>query len=101
MMQSFTVRFCRPLTDQELGYKIFISIEGNSNNISFPSKKLERYDWTGEPLYRSSEEQLIDYLRRGKIKISDIKIKKINNPGAMAPSGYFELPKGLLRGLYV
>lgn len=95
--QSFPARYCRPLTDTELGYKLYIST-GNPD-IPFPSETFQ-YNVGGGDVYRSGEEQLAEYIKHGLINASTVQIVK-KNIGESAPSGYVELPKGLIRGLYV
>lgn len=69
----YNVRFCRELTDEELGYKLYINKEQYE----------EGYEYT-----------ILDL----DPKSVDIIKLDLNQP---PPKGYFELQKGYLRGFYV
>lgn len=69
----YNVRFCRELTDEELGYKLYINQENYEENYEYTIVKLNPH----------------------KVKI--IKLGLNETP----PKGYYELPKGYLRGFYV
>ncbi|NDV68991.1 T9SS type A sorting domain-containing protein [Dysgonomonas sp. 25] len=87
----FTVRWCRELTDRELGYKIFIKIDGIDKNSD---------EW--QSLVAGDEIPLLIALRKNRIDRNKIAITKIDDPFVAAPdANYTELPKGYLRGFYV
>lgn len=98
--ESFPARFCRKLTDNELGYKLYISINGNANNIPFPETPIYQYDNSGLSIYKSQEEHLLEYIKYGILSPSDVKIIKLNI-GQTPQEGYYELPRGYIRGLFV
>ncbi|WP_221412206.1 T9SS type A sorting domain-containing protein [Dysgonomonas sp. 25] len=86
-----TVRWCRELTDAELGYKIFIKIDGIDKNSD---------EW--QSLVAGDEIPLLIALRNNRIDRNKIAITKIDDPLAATPdANYTELPKGYLRGFYV
>lgn len=69
----YNVRFCRELTDEELGYKLYINQKD----------------------YEESYEYTIVKLNPHKVKIIKLGLNEV------PPVGYYELPKGYLRGFYV
>ncbi len=69
----YNVRFCRELTDEELGYKLYINQKDYEENYEYTVVKLNPH----------------------RVKI--LKLGLNETP----PSGYYELPKGYLRGFYV
>ncbi|MEN9918762.1 MAG: hypothetical protein RL662_1198 [Bacteroidota bacterium] len=71
------VRWCRALTDEELGYKLYIN----------------------QPTFTNSYGSLVDLNNKIAAGQSVVIIKL--NLSEKAPSGYIELPKGYLRGFYV
>lgn len=97
--QSYPARYCRQLTDTELGYKIYASISGNTGNVEYPQGAIPQY-YEGGMHSRSQDEQLGEYIKHGLVKSSDVKIIKLGLTET-PPSGYVELSKGMLRGLYV
>ncbi len=78
----YPVRFCRPLTDQELGYKLYI----NQNMSSLDGV--------------SGEEILLDDIRSGRLDPAKVIVKKLGLSESI-PQGYCELPRGYIRGFYV
>jgi hypothetical protein len=94
-----TVRWCRPLTDEELGYKLYINrpnFKGGQlwgGNISDEELLLKSIGRTRELHAELTMKEIIDnYANIDIVKLG------VNQP---APQGYSELPKGLLRGYYV
>ena len=74
------IRFCRPLTDEELGYKLYINVSG------YP--ELESYSFLST-LYQNHQNGVFE------VKIEKKELEQ-------SPSnGFYELPKGYLRGFYV
>lgn len=69
----YNVRFCRELTAEELGYKLYINKENYSEDYDYVIQNLDR--------------KTVDIIKLPYTK--------------EAPSGYYELPKGYLRGFYV
>lgn len=69
----YNVRFCRALSDEELGYKLYINKENYVENHDFVVLKLDPKT------------------------VNIIKLDLDQAP----PQGFYELPKGYLRGLYV
>ncbi len=88
---AMNMRWCRRLTDEELGYKLFIKV----NNINRNSK-----EWT-KFVNDKNEIPLLKQVKKGRYSPNDFSIVKIDNPNATAPSGYVELPSGYIRGFYV
>ncbi|MBF0575989.1 leucine-rich repeat domain-containing protein [Dysgonomonas sp. GY617] len=74
------IRFCRPLTDEELGYKLYINVSG------YPD--LENYNFLST-LYQNHQNGVFE-----------VKIEK-KALGESPSHGFYELPKGYLRGFYV
>ncbi len=74
------IRFCRPLTDEELGYKLYINVSG------YP--ELESYNFLST-LYQNHQNGVFE-----------VKIEK-KELGQSPSNGFYELPKGYLRGFYV
>ena len=85
------IRWCRLLTDAELGYKIFIKVDGLSKTSA---------EWTS--LAAGDEISLLRSIRAGRIDAEKVSIQRIMNPKATVPDAdYVELPHGYLRGFYV
>lgn len=84
----FNIRWCRRLTDSELGYKLYV--KANSSNWPNVSSQLSS----------KGEEPLLRELINNRILPQDISIVKagLND---IPPQGYVELPKGYIRGFYV
>jgi len=87
---AMTIRWCRKLTDRELGYKLFAKV----NNISTTSN-----EWLS--FVAGDELPLLKEVKKGNYQRKDFDIVKIDDPYAEAPAGYVELPNGYLRGFYV
>ncbi|MFR9165707.1 MAG: leucine-rich repeat protein [Dysgonomonas sp.] len=85
------LRWRRKLTDEELGYKIFVKV----NNIDKSS-----FEWT-EFANNQNEIPILKEVKKGNLSTSDFNIVKINDPKAIAPAEYVELPNGYIRGFYV
>ena len=75
---QYPIRFCRPMTDEELGYKLWI-------NVNF-----------------KEEEDLLRSLANSSISAESIRIKKTSlNEQRSAQETWYELPRGYIRGAYV
>jgi uncharacterized protein (TIGR02145 family) len=85
------IRFCRRLTDEELGYKLYIKAD-----VPLWADIANEYQSHGEDY--STELAFIDKLRNNVQ--SNVDIQKVNLGGS-APAGYVELRKGYIRGFYV
>lgn len=89
-------RWMRPMTDEELGYKLYINIDGIDKNSN---------EW--KALANSKDEiPLLKAFRSGTFNINNVtvdikKVKHTKEAPAAAPTNYSELPKGYLRGFYV
>ncbi|NDW17341.1 T9SS C-terminal target domain-containing protein [Dysgonomonas sp. 216] len=91
------LRYCRRLTDNELGYKLFIKVE----NIDTLSREWRQLTDINNP-------SDIDLLKKVRWAVagsrqyspSDFSIVKIDDPNATPPTGYVELPNGYIRGFY-
>jgi uncharacterized protein (TIGR02145 family) len=87
------IRLCRRLTDEELGYKLYIKADVPSWNDIVNEYQSKGDDYTAELV-------LFDKLKRGIISPNKVDIQKVNL-GISAPAGYVELRKGYVRGFYV
>lgn len=94
--ETQTIRFCRPMTDDELGYKIYI----NQNMTGIDILTGDHESWVLPKRFKSGEENLLAKIRNGIVNINDIKIIKLPL-GQYPPMGYDELPRGYIRGFYV
>ena len=90
---NHSLRFCRPMSDDELGYKLYI----NQDVADFIIPTGDVFESTRQ---RSGEENLLAKIRAGEINVSDIQIVK-KGLGDVVPEGFQELPKGYIRGFYV
>lgn len=92
---SSPMRWCRRLSDEELGYKLYINVKGINK---------QSYEWSrlsgGIRDDIRDEIELLRKVKRGDYSPSDFDIVKVglNDP---APVGYTELPNGYIRGFYV
>ena len=85
------IRWCRKLTDEELGYKLFIKV-----------KDIDKNSMEWQSLINQDELPLLKAIKNNLLDPSNIEITRINNPEATAPdNNYLELPNGYLRGFYV
>lgn len=92
---SSPMRWCRRLTNEELGYKLYIKVK-DINTQSYEWKRLSggvRDDIRDEIV-------LLREVKKGTYSPSDFDIIKLdlNTP---TPAGYTELPNGYIRGFYV
>ncbi|MDR1809389.1 MAG: hypothetical protein LBR34_03155 [Prevotella sp.] len=88
------IRFCRRLTGEELGYKLYIKADNPAwNELARTYCSPEYSDYYAE-LY------LMDKVRYSIIKADEIDIRKVDLDED-APEGYVELRKGYIRGFYV
>ena len=85
------VRYCRPLTDAELGYKLYI-------NKKLVSKTINMYD--ADLVFSGEEILLRDIFVNKSVQKEEISIMKLGLKET-PPNGYYELEKGYIRGLYV
>lgn len=92
------VRFCRPLTDEELGYKIYIN--QNMTPVSVDLSHIPAISWYRSERDITGEEILLAKVRAGMLSINDIDIL-VQRDFSAPPAGYYELPRGYLRGLFV
>lgn len=84
------IRWCRKLTDEELGYKLYIKVNNISND-----------EWASlKEQLKISENDFLSKVAEGKILSKNVDIKK-TKLGEKAPDSYIELPKGYVRGFYV
>ncbi|MFR9166797.1 MAG: T9SS type A sorting domain-containing protein [Dysgonomonas sp.] len=86
------MRYRKKLTDEELGYKLFISVKNIDETCQ---------EWIELSKEDGNEMPLLQQIKLGKYESSDIDIIKIDDPKAIAPDGYAELPNGYIRGFYV
>lgn len=96
------VRWCRALTDQELGYKLYINqnmdeVADGTAPVQIYTDKIGFQDGSRN---RSGEEVLLEKVRNGLIQPGQISIIKLGLYDAV-PNGYHELPRGYIRGFYV
>lgn len=92
LFEHVNMRFCQPISDEELGYKLYIN--QNMNNVEVPGADRAFRTVTGEEI-------LLYKVRKGKIAAESIDIIKISDLNTPAPAGYVELPRGYIRGFYV
>ncbi len=83
------VRWCRRLSDEELGYKLYIKVE----NLAETSN-----EW--KSLQNGNEIPLLLTMRQGNLTPAQTSIIKIGLMDTY-PEGYTELPNGYIRGFYV
>ncbi|PXV58481.1 putative secreted protein (Por secretion system target) [Dysgonomonas alginatilytica] len=85
------LRWMRPLTNAELGYKLYIKIPGIESTAGWTTLRDQK-----------DEIELLKAIRNGVINLNNITIDIKKQPHTdAAPAGYIELPKGYLRGFYV
>jgi uncharacterized protein (TIGR02145 family) len=87
------IRFCRRLTDSELGYKLYIKAA-----VPTWADIANEYQSKGDDY--TAELVLFDKLNQNIIQADKVDIQKVAL-GASIPSGYVELRKGYIRGFYV
>lgn len=89
--RRYSFRWCRRLTDEELGYKLYIKV----NNIS-----ADKWASLKNDLATSGEASLLRELVNGRVKSEDLSIVRttVSKP---QPEDYVELPQGYIRGYYV
>ncbi|PXV67381.1 putative secreted protein (Por secretion system target), partial [Dysgonomonas alginatilytica] len=99
---AIPMRWCRALSDEELGYKLYINQD--MSGVNYPASAMVIYAaMVGEQYAnrkRSGEEVLLEKVRLGRVNKADISIIKLGL-NESAPSGYNELPRGYIRGFYV
>lgn len=75
---QYPIRFCRPMTDEELGYKLWVNF-----NIH-------------------EEEDFLGSIANGRILAKDVHIAKTSlNEQPSLDEEWYELPRGYIRGAYV
>ncbi|WP_221407222.1 leucine-rich repeat domain-containing protein [Dysgonomonas macrotermitis] len=99
---AIPMRWCRALTDEELGYKLYINQNMTGENYAASPMVIYAamigFQYTNRE--RSGEEVLLEKVRNGVINKDDISIIKLGLD-EVAPEGYVELPRGYIRGFYV
>lgn len=89
----YNIRWCRRMSDDELGYKLYVSTTSASIKNSA--------EWN--QLKNGEEIPLLRKVRAGNIKPSDLNVEVIEllSPDNEPEEGWIELPSGYLRGFYV
>ena len=99
---AIPMRWCRALSDSELGYKLYINQD--MTDVNYPGSPMVIYaamignQYTNRK--RTGEEILLEKVRKGSVNKADISIIKLGLD-EQAPAGYVELPRGYIRGFYV
>lgn len=99
---AIPMRWCRALSDSELGYKLYINQD--MTDVNYPGSPMVIYaamignQYTNRK--RTGEEILLEKVRKGSVNKADISIIKLGLD-EQAPAGYVELPRGCIRGFYV
>ncbi|MEN9918164.1 MAG: hypothetical protein RL662_600, partial [Bacteroidota bacterium] len=98
---SAPMRWCRALSDEELGYKLYINQDMTSvKDTSFMIIYADKLGYKNIYITRSGEELLLEKVRKGIVKKENISIIKLGLNDAV-PTGFVELPRGYIRGFYV
>jgi len=83
------IRWCRRLSDEELGYKLYIKVDNiNTSGV----------EWTN--LIGNDEIPLLLAFKENRLNVNDVSIMKTSLTEQL-PVGYTELPNGYIRGFYV
>lgn len=101
--EMMTIRWCRALTDEELGYKLYINRDMSPKKSAGKDYFLIFNEISGERSGSrdiTGEELLLNDVRMGRVSPSSISIIKLGLNEAQ-PKGYYELPRGYIRGFYV
>lgn len=95
----YNMRWCRRMTDAELGYKLYIKADNGVMKSHEWAAFIEKGDEA-----KNDESGLLSKIRKGEFNAQsfDIVITEYSpNGDVSAPEGYEELPNGYIRGFYV
>ncbi|NDW18050.1 T9SS C-terminal target domain-containing protein [Dysgonomonas sp. 216] len=95
------LRMCRELTNEELGYKLYINQPLSEYKVQ-PGWQSDEYwgyrDWQERTMMM--DDILVERMHQGQLNPEDVDILKLGL-NESCPDGYVELSKGFIRGMYV